>query len=582
MKYQELTDAYAKIEATTKRLEMTDLLVELLKKTPKELLPKMMYLTQGKLYPDFQGVEIGIADKLAIRAISEGTGKKAEDVTTLFNKVGDLGQTAYEIKLKSAHKNSGITIEEVYKTLDEIAGISGAGTVSAKLKKLADLIFKASAGEAKYLIRTATGKLRLGVADMTMLDALAIVFGGGKHTKEVLERAYNISSDLGTVAAAVAKGGLKGAEDFSVQVNRPIRPMLAERLSDPKEILEKMGGQTAVEFKYDGERLQVHKNGNEVELFSRRLEKTTHQYPDVIELVQKNVKAKSAIFEAEVVALNIETGELLPFQELMHRRRKHGITQAVQDYPIAMFCFDLLFVNGKDLTKSEYPVRRKKLEEIITLSDQLKLGESIVTKDAQELEAFFERAVAEGVEGVICKSVAKDSFYKAGARGWAWIKYKRDYKSEMTDTVDLVVIGGLHGRGRRAGTYGALLLASYDPKTDMFHSVTKCGSGFTDLDLAGFSKRLNPLKISHKHPRAESDMKADVWFIPGLVLEIIGAEITLSPIHKTAWEKVRKNAGLAIRFPRFTGKYRDDKAPEDATTDQEILEMYEGRVHKIR
>jgi DNA ligase-1 len=211
----------------------------------------------------------------------------------------------------------------------------------------------------------------------------------------------------------------------------------------------------------------------------------------------------------------------------------------------------------------------------------VKIARHLITGDAAELEKFFQEAIEDGCEGLVCKSMAKDSVYQAGARGWLWIKYKRDYKSEMTDTVDLAVVGAFHGRGKRAGTYGALLLAAYNPENDTFETVTKCGTGFTDEDLAKIPKMLQKHFIQHKHSRVNSLLDADVWFEPAMVIEILGAEITLSPIHTCAINAVRSGSGLAIRFPRFTGNYRMDKAAEDATTGKEVVEMYQKQLKKI-
>lgn len=585
MDYKILASTYAKIEATSKRLEMTDLLVDLLKKTPPDLLSEIVYLTQGKLYPDFRGIEIGLAEKLASKAIVQATGLNEEALAKDLRKTGDLGQSTFDVMQAKGYRPKGkLQTREVYETLDKIAKTSGVGTVATKLNLLSSLIKKSTPQEAKYLIRTVTGKLRLGIADMTILDALAIGYGGGKEGRKVLERAYNISSDLGAVAEAVTKRGLKAALKFQVSVGKPIRPMLAERLSSPEEILEKMGGRSACEYKYDGERVQVHKDGNKVSLFSRRLENITYQYPDVVEVIKKNVKAKRAIIEAECVAIDLKTGDLRPFQELMHRRRKYGIAEAMAEYPVSLFVFDALYVEGKDLTKVPYPERRSYLEKITHPSERIQLGQYIIVSDPEDLEKYFEESISEGLEGVICKSVSSEAIYQAGARGWMWIKYKRDYKSEMTDTVDLVVVGAFYGRGRRKATYGALLLSTYDDEADRFTTITKCGSGFTDKDLSELPKKLKPYLISHKHPRVElkKELKPDVWFTPSLVLEIIGAEITLSPIHTSAWGKIRKEAGLAIRFPRFTGNYRLDKGPEEATTEREIIEMYKAKLHKIK
>jgi DNA ligase-1 len=379
----------------------------------------------------------------------------------------------------------------------------------------------------------------------------------------------------------LAEEGLEGIKKFKVVVGEPIRPMLAERLSSPEEILEKLGGKCIAEYKYDGERIQAHKKGDEITLFSRRLEDISDQYPDAIQLLRQHVKAKEAILEAECVAIDPDTGEMRPFQELMHRRRKYGIEKAMEEYPVSLFMFDALYVDGKDLTLEPYPVRRKTLESVVREGDRVKLAKHIITGDVKELETFFLEAIEEGCEGLMCKSIAEDSVYQAGARGWLWIKYKRDYKSEMTDTVDLVVVGAFHGRGKRAGTYGALLLAAYNPDNDTFETVTKCGTGFTDEDLAKLPEMMKKHVISHKHPRVNSMIEADVWFEPKVVIEVLGAEITLSPIHTCAMDAIRKGSGLAIRFPRFTGNYRLDKAAEDATTSNEIVEMYQKQLKKI-
>ena len=584
MKYSLMADAYEKIEATTKRLEMTDYLVEFLKKTPKDAIDKVAYLTQGKLYPDFVGIEIGVAEKLAIRAVARATGRSEKEIEENMKKTGDLGETTQkflEKKTQVTFFQETLTVEKVYDTFDKMARSTGAGSMDQKINLLAGLLSNATLKEAKYIIRTVTGELRLGIADMTVLDALAIAYGGGKESREDIERAYNISSDLGRVAKTVAEKGIESIRKFKVSIGEPIRPMLAERLGSPQEILEKLGGRCIAEFKYDGERVQAHKKGNEVILFSRRLENIKEQYPDAVELVKKYVKAKETIIEAEIVAIDPDTGEMRPFQELMHRRRKYGIKRAMEEYPVSLFVFDTLSVDGQDLTQKTYPFRHKMLEKIIEKSDRVRLAEYLITDNANELEKFFEKAVENGCEGVVCKSIKEDSVYQAGARGWLWIKYKRDYKSEITDTVDLVIVGAFHGRGKRGGTYGAILLAAYDPEEDEFETVTKCGTGFKDEDLAKLPKMMEKHWLLHKSPRVNSSLEADVWFEPKVVIEVIGAEITLSPIHTAAIDAIRKGSGLAIRFPRFTGNYRLDKAAEDATTVKEIIEMYQSQLKKV-
>jgi len=583
LRYLLVANVYEQIEGTTKRLEMTDYLVDLFRKTPKNLIDKVVYLTQGKLYPDFMGIEIGMAEKLAIKAVARATGRKIQEIEDDLRRTGDLGETAQKFmvkKLQTTFFQQPLTVERVYQTLDRIARASGAGSIDQKIALLAGILSDAEPKEAKYLIRTLTGKLRLGVADMTVLDALAIAYGGGKEARPILERAYNVSSDLGQVARIVAERGVEALKDFKVSVGKPIRPMLAERLSSPEEILEKLGGRCIAEYKYDGERIQAHKKGREVLLFSRRLENITNQFPDAAELIRNHLKPETAIVEAECVSIDLETGEMRPFQELMHRRRKHEIRKAIEEYPISLFVFDVLYVDGKDLTLEPYPVRHEMLGKIIDVTDRIQIAKYLLTDDPKELEVFFQEAIENGCEGLICKSIGGDSVYQAGARGWLWIKYKRDYKSEMTDAVDLVVVGAFHGRGKRAGTYGALLLAAYNPEDDVYETVCKCGSGFTDEDLAEIPKMLEPHRIQHRHSRVKSKMDADVWFEPKIVIEVIGAEITLSPIHTCAMGVIREGSGLAIRFPRFTGRYRPDKSAEDSTTVKEILEMYQRQLKK--
>ncbi|HEY6102227.1 MAG TPA: ATP-dependent DNA ligase, partial [bacterium] len=307
------------------------------------------------------------------------------------------------------------------------------------------------------------------------------------------------------------------------------------------------------------------------------LEKITPQYPDVAELARRHLGAREAIIEGEVVAIDPASGDLRPFQELMHRRRKHGIEEMMEQIPTALFVFDALYADGEDLTEQPYERRHKRLEEIVQANTRFRVATYRIVSDEKELEEIFEQAVQDGCEGLVCK--ATGGVYRAGARGWQWIKFKREYRSEMTDAVDLVVVGAFHGRGRRGGAYGALLMAAYDPDDDVFRTVCKLGSGFTDEFLAGLPKRLRRFERPQRHPRVDSRLNPDVWLDPALVFEVIGAEITLSPIHTAGWDVFRRGSGLAIRFPRMT-RVRDDKAPADATTTKEIVRMYRRRLRK--
>ena len=585
MRYEQLAEVFEGIEATSKRLEMAGLLVKLLKETPKGLVEKVVYLTQGKLYPDYMGIELGMAEKLVEKAISFASGRPEGEVESAFNRSGDLGLAAQEVLKKRSQSTlmkKQLTVEGVYTTFDKIAHATGDRSVDAKIKLLSSLLIDATPNEAKFVTRMALGKLRVGIADMTILDALAIAYAGGKEFREPFERAYNLSSDLGYVAKMVATHGIDGVKGFKISIGRPVRPMLCERLSSAQEILAKLGGKGAAEYKYDGLRIQAHVSKTNVQLFSRRLENITSQFPDVAESLRSAVLSEQAILEGECVAVDANTGDMLPFQVVSQRRgRKYEIEAMSEEVPVTVFLFDVLYDDGQDFTLTPYLERRVELTRIVKESEQARVAEQLMTEDADELERYFDKAVSMGCEGLVVKSAGAESIYQAGARGWLWIKYKRSYKAEVADTFDLVPVGAFHGRGKRAGTYGALLTAVYNPETDQFETISKLGSGFTDEDLARLPKILGPDVIPHRHPRVSSEMKADVWFTPSKVLEVSADEITLSPLHTCALGSVRRGSGLALRFPRFTGKYRDDKSPEDATTTKETLETYHRQLKKI-
>ena len=580
MDYKEIVKTYEALEETTKRLELTSILVDLFENVKCDEIKRVVYLTQGKLGPDYLGLEVGIGEKLIIKAIGESMGIADKKVQEEYRKLGDLGSVAEALTEKRAQRtlfSQPLTLKRVFENLFRMAKKSGSGAQRERLNLLEDLLNDCSRSEAKYLIRTVIGKARLGIADMTILDALAIAFADGDRAR--VERAYNLCSDLGEIAEMLCKNGKKGIVDIKIEVGIPIRSMLAERLSSPEEILEKMGGRCAAEYKYDGLRIQAHIEDNHVKLFSRRLEDITSQFPDVKEGLLKSFKGKEGVVEGECVVVNLNTGEMRPFQQISHRRgRKYELTEAIEEYPVTLFLFDCLY-DGEDLTGISYQERREKLGGIIEECDKIKISTVKVVDDVEELEKFFEDAIEAGCEGLIAKSL--ESSYKAGARGWQWIKYKREYRAELVDTVDLAIVGAFAGRGRRKGWYGALLMACYNDETDVFESVCKLGTGFTDEVLKEIPKKLGDFKRDAKDPRVESEMEPDYWFSPSVVLEVLGGEITLSPIHRAGYGVLKKDSGLAIRFPRFTGRWREDKKPEDATTSKELIEMYSAQLKRI-
>lgn len=578
MEFSILADSFNKMESTRKRLELTQYLVELFEKTPQEVISKIVYLLQGKIRPDFEGVELGVAEKLAIRAISKSSGIPIKKIEEEYRKGGDLGHAAaviLEQKTQTTFLVEDITVERVYETLFKIAKLEGNRSQDMKMKYISSLLNDASPLEASFILKILLGTLRLGIAENTVMDALAVAFSRNKENRKILEHAYNVSSDLGKVAEVLATEGLDGVEKFKIILFNPIRPMLADRVKSEQEAIEKIGNEFAAEYKLDGERVQIHIEEDKVVLFSRSLENISSYYPDIIEKIPKTIQAENIVLEAEAVAINENTGEFLPFQELMHRRRKYKIEKAVTQYPITVNLFDILYCNGRSCLELDYKERREKMEKVVKEDDFVKHIPMTIVKNENDIEDFFENSINAGSEGLMLKMLDKP--YQAGSRGSHWLKLKREYQNELGDSLDLVVIGGFFGKGRRTGNYGTLLLATYEEDEDTFTSICKVGTGFSDEDLDQLYQILNPKVTIKKNPRIDSEMEADVWFEPELVIEVVASEITLSPIHKAARDKVRKDTGLALRFPKFTGKMRVEKMAEDASTNEEVITLYQGQ-----
>ena len=578
MEYLKLAEAFEIIEGTRKRLEMTDMLAELFQQTPVDEIEMVVRLTQGKLAPDFEGIEVGIAEKLALKAIYEATRVDEAMIMNWWIKAGDLGSVAFQavgMKKQTSLFTEKLDVATIFDSLIQISKASGSGSQDLKLKLLAKLFHDSTPEEAKYIARTLNGKMRLGLANMTIIDALAVAYAT-KEERDKVEWAYNTCSDMARVGKLLAEKGLDGLDEIKLEVGVPLRAMLCERLSSIPEIIEKLDGKCAFEYKYDGLRIQAHISKSGIELFTRQLENVTSQFPDIVEMLAPAFNGQEAVIEGECVPVDINTGEMLPFQTVSRRRgRKHELGSAVEEFPVMLFLFDCLYLDGQDFTQTPYTNRRKMLESCISESDRVKLADVLITDDFEKANEYFQNVIGKGGEGIIAKSLAEDSFYRAGSRGWNWIKFKRDYKTEMADTVDLVIVGAFSGKGKRAGNYGALLMATYNSDEGIFETVTKLGSGFDDEMLAALPEMLEPHKIDKSHKLVNSKMQADYWFEPAIVLEVRGAEITLSPIHTCAIGLAKEKYGLAIRFPRYMGVLRQDKGPEDATTTDEMLALYD-------
>jgi len=409
------------------------------------------------------------------------------------------------------------------------------------------------------------------VGDATILEALALDKLGGREFKPDLERAYNLCSDLGRVGEAAGKGGIEAIRKFAVQVGYPIRMALCERVAGPAEIIEKIG-RCAVEPKLDGFRCQIHKDGDQVDIFSRNLERTTAMFPDIAEAVKRQLRARTAIFEGEALAFDEATGELLPFQVTIQRKRKHGVADHAKEFPLKLFGFDLLYVDGEDFTPRPYRERRAEMIARIAKDSVLEPAEMEETGDAARLKVIFEAAIARGLEGIVAKR--PDSPYNAGSRNFNWIKLKRSYKGELSDTVDLCLVGYFRGGGKRARFgIGTVLAAVYDPAGDTFKTVSKVGTGYSDEEWVQLRERLDTVAVAHKPARVDSKMVPDVWVQPTYVITVAADEITRSPMHTCGSDA--QGVGYALRFPRVQGFLRQDKRPEDANTVQDIIELYD-------
>ena len=578
MLYETLAEAYEEVETTSGSLEKIRIFSELLQKADPSEVNQIVALTIGKLHPDWKSEpEIGIAEKMAVQVVASAASVPESDVLKMLQKTGDIGSTAEALLQESAQATlfaEDLTVSFIYDTLDQAAKASGSGSNKVKISKLVGLLADAKPIEARYILRTVTGSLRLGLGHMGLIDALAIAFTGDKEARTDFEAAFNVCSDLGEVASILANDGIEAVRAIKTNVGVPIRMMAAKKLSSPEEIIKKGGGKVLVENKYDGERVQVHKNEDEVVLFSRRQEVITSQYPDVVELVQKHVKAKTCVMEGECVAIDPSTGKMRPFQELMRRRRKTDIEATQAEVPVAVFFFDILYADGKDVTSLPMLKRRELMEKIVETTDRVHLTMAELTDDPNRLQEIFEESIGSGHEGVIAKAIHKDATYQAGSRSWLWIKLKTSYMEGLADSADLVIVGAIHGRGKRTGLYGAILASAYDIDSDTYPTVCKIGTGFTDEMLVEFKERLDEHRVEQKNSKVISDIEADVWFEPVEVIEVLGDEITLSPTHP-AGRKILKDGGLAIRFPRFTGRWRDDKDPTQATSVDDLIEAFE-------
>jgi DNA ligase-1 len=586
MKFSQLAKYLQKLEDTPKRLEITAILAELIEKLKKNEVDKGLYLSLGYLKAEFESEKFNIAEKMMAKVLAQAYDATEQEVKKKFSSLGDLGNVAEKL----ANKNSkfDLNINETHEKLMEIAQVEGAGSQERKISLSAELLNQANPLSAKYLVRIILGTTRLGFTELTVVDALVQTVTGekDKEVKKEIEDKYRIHPDIGLITKKIKGKGLAGLKDVGMEVGTPVHAQKAQRLSGPSEIIEKMG-EVWMEYKFDGTRVQLHMDKDKtmeieafeqqemfevkkemtfIKTFTRNLEETTHQFPDIIGAANKRIDAKSVILDGEAVGYNKKTGKFLPFQETIQRKRKHGVSAAAKKIPLKYMVFDILFLNGKSLVDEPLTKRRKLLDSIIKADKIIQIDKYVQTGDAAKVAKFHKEALDKGLEGIMVKRVS--SPYQAGARNFAWVKLKKLEEQILSDTVDCVVLGYYHGRGARAKFgIGGFLVAIWDEKDNKYKTLTKVGSGLKDNDWAKLKEIAD--KIAVKGPPKNADINkkynCDVWIKPEIVVEIAADEVSKSSDH---------SVGYALRFPRLI-KFRKDRKPKDTTTPKEIEHMYE-------
>lgn len=570
MRLSKLAEYLQKLENTSSRNEITQILADLFKISTEREIDKICYLTLGRIEPAYTGVEFNFAERMMIRAMAVAYTTDGVQILGEYKKVGDLGDVAFEIaKRKTQNAKRKLFVEEVYKKLHSVAVEGGKDSQERKLKAMADLLKDLDPLSAKYIVRMPLGKLRLGFSDATILDALSTIKVGDKSARKKIEGAYSVLSDIGEIAKRVKSYSLDVLEKVHAKPGIPVRTALAERLPTAAKIIEKVGPLVAVEPKMDGLRTQIHvvkrNKGKEVVIFSRNHENITAMFPEIVEAAKK-LKLKTAIFDGEAIGYDPQTQKFSLFQQTVQRKRKHDVLEKSSEIPLRVFVFDVLFLNGKDLIAEPFSKRRKVLEDVIgNRVGTIMLIRQVVVDNADGLKKAFDEYIKEGLEGIVAKKL--DVGYQAGGRGFHWVKYKKHTEgSSVDDTIDCVLMGAYRGRGKRASFGVGGFLIGVLGKDGKYYSLSNLGTGLTDEQFRRMYKLVEKLKVD-KQPDSYVVPKMvvpDIWVRPKVVLEILADEITVSPRH---------SAKYSLRFPRLI-HVRDDKSPDQATSVREVEQLY--------
>ncbi len=567
MKFHDLAVYFERIEQISGRIAITELLAEIFKSVDPSEARRVAYLIQGRVAPRFVEVEFGVGDKLLVSAIASAFEVELEEAQGHVRALGDHGLAAEKL---CGAEDAGLTVTEVFDRLDALARTAGEGSVDSKVAQLASLMRDFGPLENRYLVRIPLERLRLGVGDPTIMDGMSFARVGDKSERPAIERAYNYVSDLGLVAERYIAGGADAIAEIRVVVGNPVRMAQAGRLSSGAEIIEKIG-KCAVEPKFDGFRLQIHRSGGDVAIFSRNLENMTGMFPEVAEAARSRLNSQSAIIEGEAMGYDPVSLHFLPFQLTMSRRRKHGIEELAHSLPLKLLAFDVLYAGEEDLTPLPYEERRARLVELVDPSESIDVTESMVTDDPEEIDTYFANRIEDGLEGILVKRL--ESPYQAGKRNFNWIKLKGSYKGGLSDSLDCAIVGYWRGRGKRtAWGIGAILTAVWDAEEARLKTIARVGTGFSDEEWVQMRELLDRDARDGPTPMLDSTVEADVWVEPRHVAPVLADELTRSPSH-TAGRK-GDEAGYALRFPRVLAMPRADKSPQDATTVAEVESLF--------
>jgi DNA ligase 1 len=591
MKFSAFASYLSQLEQTSKRLEITSLLTDLIKELHTNEIDKAVYLLMGQLKALYENKKFNIAEKMMIRILETAysTPQKIitlKEIDALYNKVGDLGNAVVEISPKNTE--SDLSVTEVYNQLLDLAASEGAGSQEIKVRKGAAILKELDPQSAKYVTRIILGTTRLGFTELTLIDALA-QFIGDKKLADEIEAVYSTHPDIGLIAKQIKEYGIKGLGAITIETGVPILSQKPQRLGSVVNAIEEAFERMQLiwaEFKLDGTRVQLHLDKNKpatdtidtqselfsshnsaylIQTFTRNLEETTHQYPDIIEAAYQQIDAKSVILDGEAIGFDRTTGEFLPFQETIQRKRKHGVAESAKNIPLKYFVFDLLYLNGESVVGKSLRERKALLQKIIKKGDTIIVDEHLETESPEELQEYFEVAKERQLEGLILKK--PEDRYQAGARSYSWIKLKKADQKLLEDSIDCVILGYYAGRGGRSKFgIGGFLAAVYDDKDDVFKTVTKVGTGLTDETFAKLKVMCDKLKLANLPANVEMNKIyiPDVITQPKIVVEIGADEISASPSH---------TAGYALRFPRLL-KFREDKSPTEITTVKEVADMF--------